>query len=187
MIPIGRKAGIKLAEKEKHKLQSARKKIKDAHSFRAMTGVLLRCEGHSAETVAKSLGVSPKQVFMWCKAYKKKEVKGLIISKPPGRPPTEGNKAKKRIPELLRKDPQLFGFMKGRWVVRDIAKQLEKEGINLSFQSVDRILHDLGIPLKRPKLRAPGSIHKNYRKRKEIKNYKAIASALLKKKSRYWI
>ncbi len=125
--------------------------------------------------------LSPKQVFIWCKAYKKKGVKGLILSKPPGRPPVEGNKAKKRIPELLKKDPQLFGFLKGRWVVRDIAKQLEKEGINLSFQSVDRILHELGIPLKRPKLRAPGSIQKNYRKRKEIENYKAIAGALLKK------
>lgn len=178
---MGRKAGIKLSEKEKSELQSARKSTKDAHSFRAMTGVLLRGEGHSAETVAKNLGVSPKQVFIWCKAYKKKGVKGLILSKPPGRPPVEGNKAKKCIPELLKKDPQLFGFLKGRWVVRDIAKQLEKEGINLSFQSVDRILHELGIPLKRPKLRAPGSIHKNYRKRKEIENYKAIAGALLKK------
>ncbi len=137
---MGRKAGIILSENEKSELQNIRKSIKDAQSFRAITEVLLRGEGHSAKTVAKNLKVSPKQVFMWCKAYKKKEVKGLILSKPPGRPPVEGNKAKKRIPELLKKDPQLFGFLKGRWVVRDIAKQLEKiakqlekEGINLSL------------------------------------------------------
>jgi len=187
VIPIGRKAGIKLSEKEKNELQSARKSTKDVGSFRAMTGVLLRGEGYSAEAVAESLGVSQKQVFMWCKAYREKGVKGLVLCKPPGRPPTEGDKAKKRIPELLKKDPQLFGFLKGRWVVRDIAKQLKKEGIDLSFQSVDRILHDLEISLKRPKLRAPGSIHKNYRKRKEITNHKAIAGALLKKTNRYSI
>ena len=64
MIPMGRKAGIKLSKREKSELQSARKNTKDACSFRAMTGVLLRGEGHSAETVAKNLGVSPKQVFI---------------------------------------------------------------------------------------------------------------------------
>jgi len=105
------------------------------------------------------------------------------LRKPPGRPPTEGNKAKSFIPELLRKDPQLFGYLKGRWVIRDIAKELRKEGISLSFQSVGRILQEMGIGLRRPKLRAPGSLRKNYRKRREIANYKAIAPALFKKGS----
>jgi len=180
---MGRAAGIKLSGKEINDLENARKQIKDARSFRAMSGVLYRSQGESSETVAKNLGVSTKQVFMWCREYKKRGVKGLVLGKPPGRPPKEGDKAKNRIPTLLRDDPQLFGYLKGRWVVRDIAKQLRKEGINLSFQSVDRILHDLGISMKRPKLRAPGSIHKNYGKRKEIANYKAVAGALLKKES----
>lgn len=180
---MGKAAGIKLSRKEINELEKARKHTKDAHSFRAMTGVLFRCQGQSAEAVAKNLGVCTKQVFMWCKWYKKKGISGLALSKPPGRLPKEGDKAKERLPVLLRGDPQLFGYLKGRWVVRDISKQLKKEGINLTFQSVDRILHELGIPLKRPKLRAPGSIHKNYGKRKEIANYRAVAGALLKKES----
>lgn len=181
---MGRKVGIKLSEREKGELRHALKVTKDARSFRAMTGVLLRSEGHAAGWVAKNLGVTSKQVFVWCKAYKEKGVRGLVLGKPPGRPPREGNKAKKRIPELLKEDPRMFGFLKGRWVVRDIAKELQKEGINLSFQSVDRILHELGISLRRPKLEALGSLHKNYRKRKEIANYKAAAGALQKKGSR---
>jgi transposase len=180
---MGRTAGIKLSGKEINELENARKQTKDAQSFRAMTGVWLRCQGQSAETVGKNLGVCTKQVFMWCKRYKKKGIGGLALSKPPGRSPKEGNKAKERLPALLRCDPQLFGYLKGRWVVRDISKQLKKEGINLSFQSVDRVLHELGIPLKRPKLRAHGSIHKNYRKRKEIANFKNVAGALIKKGS----
>jgi hypothetical protein len=31
--------------------------------------------------------------------------------------------------ELLRHDPQAFGFLKDEWVVRDIAKPFSKEGI----------------------------------------------------------
>lgn len=178
---MGRKVGIRLSDGEKDELRQVLKTIKDARSFRAMTGVLLRSEGHAAVWVAKNLGVTPKQVFVWCSAYKEEGVRGLILGKPPGRPPREGNKAKKRIPELLKEDPHVFGFLKGRWVVRDIAKELRREGINLTFQSVDRILHELDISLKRPKLIAPGSMQKNYRKRREIANYKAVAGALQKK------
>ena len=180
---MGKLACIRLSKKEMNDLENTRKHTKDMQSFRAMTGVLLRSQGQSAETIAKNLGVCTKQVYVWCGWYRKKGIDGLKLSKPPGRPATEGDKAKKRIPVLLREDPQFFGYLKGRWVVRDISKQLKKEGINLSFQSVDRILHELRITLKRPKLRAPGSIHKNYAKRKEVANYKAVAGALLKNES----
>lgn len=179
-----RKVGIQLSEKQKNEIKQASKNTKDARSFRAMTGVLLRGEEQTAKTVAKNLGVSQKQVFEWCKTYKKKGIKGLMLGRPPGRPAKEGNKAKKRIPELLRKDPQMFGFLKGRWVVRDIAKELRKENINFSFQSVDRVLNDLGISLKQPKLIAPGSLNKNYRKRREIANHRVYSEgALFKKRS----
>jgi hypothetical protein len=69
-------------------------------------------------------------------------------------------------------------------VLRDISRELKKEGIDLHYTGVHRILGDLGIVLKSPKLRAPGSIRKNYRKRAEIRRYKRVAGALLKKGSR---
>ena len=86
------------------------------------------------------------------------------------------------IPKLLNQNPDAFGFMKGKWVLRDISKQLKKEGINLNYTGVRRVLNDLNITQKKPILRAPGSIKKNYQKRAEIKRYKKIAAALFKKK-----
>ena len=83
---------------------------------------------------------------------------------------------------LLKHDPQTFGFLKGKWVLRDISKQLKKEGIILNYTGVYRALGDLGIVQKMPKLRARGSLVKNYKKREEIRRYKKIAAALLKKK-----
>lgn len=180
---MGRKRGIGLSGKEKAGLRRAIASVKDNRSFRAMTGVLLRGEGMSAEDVARNLGVTEKQVFVWCRAYRKKGLGGLFLRKPPGRPPVVGNKVRKRIPALLKEDPLLFGFLKGRWVVRDIAKELRKEGIPISFQSVGRILQDMGLRLRRPKLAAPGSVRRNHRKRREIRSYKAVAGALLKKGS----
>ena len=77
---MGRKAGIRISERQKNELRKAMKNIKDARSFRAMNGVLLRGEGHSAKWVAKNLGVSPKQVFMWCKSYREKRDQGADIA-----------------------------------------------------------------------------------------------------------
>lgn len=178
---MGRIAGIVLSKAQHEQLTRFMNEVKDKREYRAALGVLLRGEGKSADEVGRQLGATEKQVFEWCRKFRANGVEYLRMKKQTGRPAIEGDKAKKYIPELLKEDPHVFGFLKGRWVVRDIAKELKREGINLSFQSVDRILHELGISLKRPKLRAPGSLHKNYHKRKEVANHKAIAGALQKK------
>ncbi len=173
--------GIRLSRAEKRQLNALRKTAKDSKTYRAVLGVLLRAQGKTAEEVAFALGVTRKQVFVWCARYRKSGVSGLELKTPPGRPSVEGVKAKKRIPALLKKQPSEFGYLKRRWVLRDIAKQLNAEGIPLCYQSVHLLLQDLGFAMRRPVLRAPGSIRRNYLKRKEIANYKRVAAALLKK------
>jgi transposase len=178
---MARKAGIVLSDKQRKELKRFMHSTKDAREYRAALGILMRGEGVSAEKVGKQLGVTENRVFVWCTLYARKGIDGLRMKHPTGRPAHKGNQAKQIIPELLQEDPQLFGFLKGRWVVRDIAKALKDEGIDLSFQQVNRILQDLEITLKNPKLRAPGSIKKNYRKRAEVRRYKKVSSVLFKK------
>jgi len=174
-------AGIKLSLGQKKVLKKFMRKATDKREYRAALGILLRGEGLSAETVGKKLAVTIKQVFVWCHKFRVEGISGLSVKKQTGRPAREGNKAKQIIPKLLKQDPQHFGFLKGRWVLRDISKELKKEGITLHYTGVRRILNDLNIRQKSPKLRALGSIKKNYQKREEIRRYKRIASALKKK------
>lgn len=174
-------SGIILSRAECRSLAIFANDAKDKCEYRAATGVLLRSDGQSADSVGRKLGVTPKQVFLWCRKFNKKGVEGLKVRKRTGRPPEKKDKAKKVIPKLLQKDPQAFGYFKGRWVLRDIARQLQQEGIQLGYTGVHRALGELGIKLKQPKLRAPGSLRKNYQKRAEIKRYKQVSSALLKK------
>jgi len=175
------RAGIVLLGRQKKGLAEFMKVVKDKREYRAAFGVLLRGEGKSASEVGRKLGVTEKQVFTWCRKFSERGIGGLRMKKQTGRKPIKKSKAKQIIPELLKKDPQAFGYLKGRWVLRDIARELRKEGIDLHYTGVRRALADLGITLKQPKLRAPGSIKKNYRKRAEIRRYKRVASALLKK------
>lgn len=177
-----REAGIKLTSFQKRELKEFINSTKDVREYRASQGVLLRAEGRTAEEVAKQFHVKKDRLFVWCRNFKKKGIIGLKMGKPTGRTPKKSTKAKKIIPELLRKEPQAFGFLKGRWVVRDIAKALKEEELDISFKQVHRVLKDLDLTLKQPQLRAPGSIKKNYRKRKQIRNYRRIAPALKKNK-----
>ena len=91
--------------------------------------------------------------------------------------------AEKRIERLLKQDPQAFGFLKGRWVVRDIARALSTEGIQVSRSYVHDLLKGLGFAYKRPKLTVKSNDPNYYRKAKEIRDYKRAASAVEKKES----
>lgn len=181
VIRMAMSSGIFLSRAKCRRLKEFADKAKDKCEYRAAMGVLMRSEGESAKSVGKKLGVTPKQVFTWCRKFIENGVGGLEVGKQTGRPPEKKNMAKKIIPGLLQKDPQAFGYLKGRWVLRDIARQLQQEGVQLGYTGVHRALGELGIKLKQPKLRAPGSLHKNYRKRAEIQRYKRVSSALLKK------
>ncbi len=177
-----RAPGIELTSSQKRELRKFMQSTKDVREYRASQGILLRAQGKTAEEVSQQFNVKRDRIFVWCRNYKKKGIIGLKMGKPTGRIPKKSTKAKKLIPELLTKEPQAFGFLKGRWVVRDIAKALKEEDINISFKQVHRVLNDLDLTLKQPQLRAPGSIKKNYRKRKQIRNYRRIAPALKKNK-----
>lgn len=177
-----RTPGIELASFQKRELKEFMQSTKDVREYRASQGVLLRAQGKTAEEVAMQFQVKKDRVFVWCRDFKKKGIIGLKMGKPTGRNPKKSVKAKKIIPELLKKEPQAFGFLKGRWVVRDIAKALKEEELDISFKQVHRILNELDLTLKQPQLRAPGSIKKNYKKRKQIRNYRRIAPALKKNK-----
>ncbi len=80
----------------------------------------------------------------------------------------------------MKQDPQAFGYLKGRWVVRDIADALNEEGIPISFKHVHNMLKDLGLSYKRPKLIVRSNDSQYRRKEKQVRNYKA--SAMLGKK-----
>lgn len=174
-------AGIRLSLGQKKVLKKFMHGTKDKREYRAAFGILLRAEGAKAKDVGQKLGVTIKQVFMWCRKFRDEGVEGLRVKKQSGRPAIEGKKAKRVLVNLLSQDPQTFGFLKGKWVLRDISKALKKDGITLHYSSVHRVLGDLGIVQKSPVLRAQGSIKKNYVKRAEIRRYKKVAAALLKK------
>jgi transposase len=85
------------------------------------------------------------------------------------------------IKEIISKSPRTFGYLKNTWSIRLLAAYLTTIlGINVSPMQTWRIVHDLGIVSKRPKLALEHA--EDYEKKKKIvDNYKKISAALLKK------
>lgn len=180
---MGRSSGIKLTKAQQRQLTTLSQTTKDAREYRASRGLLLRGEGQSAEQVASQLGVTPKQVFVWWRHFRQQGVSGLRVKKATGRPSRKKAQAKQLLPALLKQDPQSRGYLKGRWVLRDLARELSKAGVTMHFSGVHQALKELDVQLIQPQLRAPGSLEKNCRKRREIARYRRIAPALEKKGS----
>ena len=82
---------------------------------------------------------------------------------------------------VLNKSPRTFGYLKNTWSIRLLAIHLSSLlGINVSRMQTWRIIYDLGIVYKQPKLELQkGDDYEQ--KRKKIDGYKKVSNALLKK------
>ena len=84
---------------------------------------------------------------------------------------------------VLNKSPKTFGYLKNTWSIRLLAIYLTSLlEMNVSPMQTWRIIQDLGIVYKQPKLELEkGDDYEE--KKKKIDRYKKISSALLKKDS----
>lgn len=172
---------FKLARKERRALESLRRDAKDKLEYVRATCLLMRWKARKAEDVAKELDISMGAVFKWEASFRRHGIDALRTKKPPGRPSVKKREARRLMPELMKKDPQAFGFLKGRWVVRDVSKALKSEGVDISPTQVHGILRELGLSYKRPKLDVKSNDSSYARKKREIARYKQIAPALAKR------
>jgi hypothetical protein len=86
---------------------------------------------------------------------------------------------------ILNKSPKTFGYLKNTWSIRLLATYLTSLlEMNVSPMQTWRIIHDLGIVCKQPKLELEKGIDYEEKKNR-IDRYKKISSALFKKKF-YW-
>lgn len=175
---------LRLTRKEKRDLRRFLQQTDDKKEFRRGTAVLLRGAKRKVKDIAKELNVTVDAVERWVRSYRRGGgVDALGARKHTGRPPLKRRPAERRIRELLKQDPRAFGFLKGRWVVRDIARELSTEGIKVSRSYVHEMLQGLGLSCKRPKLHVKSDDPSYYRKAREVKRYKQAASMLGKKGS----
>ncbi|MGI0001300.1 MAG: helix-turn-helix domain-containing protein [Nitrososphaeraceae archaeon] len=177
---------LELSPIQKKELVSFMKSTRDKEEYRRASAIKQKTEGIPYRTIAKNLGVNYRNVYDWINNYRKYGLDGIRNKrKNGGRKPVISTDKNKEIVKdiILNKSPKTFGYLKNTWSIRFLATYLSSLlEMNVSPMQTWRIIQDLGIVYKQPKLVLEKGIDYEEKKGK-IDRYKKISSALFKKGS----
>jgi transposase len=176
---------LALSKVKKTELFNFMKETRNKEEYRRASAIKQKLEGLPYRTIARNLDVNYRNVYNWIQEYKGYGLDGIRSKRNnAGRiPKISSDKNKKMIKEIISKSPRTFGYLKNTWSIRLLATYLTTIlRMNVSPMQTWRIVHDLGIVSRRPKLALEHA--EDYEKKKKIvDNYKKVSAALLKKNS----
>lgn len=176
---------LPLSRVKKTELFDFMKETRNKEEYRRASAIKQKLEGLPYRRIASNLEVNYRNVYNWIQEYKEYGLDGIRSKRSnAGRiPKISSDKNKEKVKEIISKSPRTFGYLKNTWSIRLLATYLTTIlGMNVSPMQTWRIVHDLGIVSKRPKLTLEHA--EDYEKKKKIvDNYKKVSGALLKKNS----
>ena len=175
---------LELSKVQKRELLLFMKSTRDKEEYRRAYTIKQKMEGVPYRTIAKDIGVNYRNVYDWINNYRKFGLEGIRNRRKSGgrRAVISTAKNKEMIKDLvLNKSPRTFGYLKNTWSMRLLAAYLSSLlGINVSRMQTWRIIRDLGIVYKQPKLELEKD--DDYEQKKEkIDGYRKASTALIKK------
>jgi putative transposase len=177
---------LELSIVQKKELFSFMKSTKDKEEYRRASAIKQKMERIPYRTIAKNLGVNYRNVYDWINNYRKYGLDGIRNKRKNGgrKPVISTDKNKEIVKDIvLNKSPKTFGYLKNTWSIRLLATYLSLLlEMNVSPMQTWRIIQDLGIVYKQPKLELEKGVDYNEKKGK-IDRYKKVSSALFKKDS----
>jgi putative transposase len=164
------------------------KSTRDKEEYRRAYAIKQKMEGLPYRTIAKDIGVNYRNVYDWINNYREQGLEGIRNRRKNGgrRPVISTAKNKELIKDIvLYKSPRTFGYLKNTWSIRLLAIHLSSLlGISVSPKQTWRIVHDLGIVYKQPKLDLEKEKDDDYEEKKgKIDRYKKVSHTFLKKDS----
>jgi putative transposase len=176
---------LPLSRVKKTELFDFMKGTRNKEEYRRASAIKQKFDGLPYRTIARNLDVNYRNVYNWIQEYKEYGLDGIRSKRNnAGRiPKISSDKNMEKVKEITSKSPRTFGYLKNTWSIRLLATYLTTIlGMNVSPMQTWRIVHDLGIVCKRPKLVLEHA--EDYEKKKKIvDNYKKVSGALLKKNS----
>ena len=125
---------------------------REARRFRAWE---LHQKGWKQYLIAEALGVTQGAISQWLKRAREGGVEALRTRKPPGPTPRLTPEQRARIPELLKRGAEAFGFRGDIWTCPRVAEVIRREfGVSYHPAHVSRILRACGWSVQKPMRRA---------------------------------
>jgi transposase len=146
---------------------------REGRRFRAFE---LKQQGWSQQEIADALGVSKGAVSQWMKRARQGGIQALKRQPAPGAPPRLSEEQRARVPELLERGAEDYGFRGELWTCKRVAEVIRREfGVSYHPAHVSRLLKALRHSLQKPQRRA------NQRDEEAIEHWKGKRWPSLKK------
>lgn len=125
---------------------------REGRRFRAWE---LKKKGWKQKDIAEALGVTPGAVSQWMKKVREGGEEALRSHPAPGRRPKLSAEDKAKLPELLARGAESFGFRGDVWTQPRVAEVIRQVfGVSYHPSHVGRILKKLGWSRQKPVQRA---------------------------------
>lgn len=129
---------------------------KDWREARRLRAFDLHEAGWSGAAIAEALGITEGAVSQWLRRAREGGGREALRARSgAGRPPKLTEKERARLPDLLAKGPEHFGFRGAVWTRSRVATVIRRVfGVRYSESHVGRLLRRLGLSPQKPVFRA---------------------------------
>ncbi|MEE9376405.1 MAG: winged helix-turn-helix domain-containing protein [Candidatus Lokiarchaeia archaeon] len=118
--------------------------------------------------VAEIIKKDRRSVQLWINAFNEGGLEAIVLNSPSGRPSSLSEDQKEDLKADVLTHPRELGYEFSNWKGKSVAYHIEKKfGVSLSVRQAQRLLHQLGLSLQRPKYKFPKA---DLEKQKEFLN-----------------
>lgn len=127
----------------------------DWREARRLRAFELKQQGWKQTDIADALGVTDGAVSQWMSRARDGGKEALYRSVDTGPEPRLSHEDRRKLPALLKKGPEHYGFRGKRWTRSRVGRVIQREfGVSYHDTQVGRILAEIGWTLQKPAKRA---------------------------------
>lgn len=128
---------------------------RDWREYRRLRAWELKQRGWKQKDIAEALGVTPGAVSQWMRRARAGGKETLRRRPAPGRKPRLSAAQREKLPALLAKGAEAYGFRGAVWTRKRVAQVIRREfGVAYSPRHVGRLLKAIGWTVQQPEKRA---------------------------------
>ena len=132
------------------------KKEKDSKLKERYHALFLMHEYSNCTTVAELIKRSRKTIQTWVKTFNEGGLEAIAPNSPPGRPSSLSDEQKEILKTDVLTHPRELGYDFSNWEGKSVSHHINKKFcVKLSVRQAQRLLHDLGFTLQRPRYDFP--------------------------------
>ena len=141
-------------------IQDELSRTREGRYFHRLAVVLHVLRGASAYEASHAFGFSSRAIEYWVNRLASNGLKGLWDGKHPGRPSRLSTSQMQRLRKDLRHSPRDTGYDQNLWDGVLLSHHLGKNySVSLSVRQCQRLFHQMGFSLQRPRRQASEANH----------------------------